>query len=166
MCFKGYWFLQRSVFLHHSEVVWKGALGLILPLPHVWVPDLYLQGFPEGFQGGRLKGAIRSLLWGWGKAKCRRLSHMLKGHFRRGSSGRAGVVSHLLLPSLPATSTRPPLHHLWLERCSVQFRMPLSVSLNLSSRRHFAGGLSNRDLQITMRVCKTLHVWLMPVVSH
>lgn len=57
------------MFLHHSEVVWKGATGLILPLPHVWVQDLYLHGFPGGFQGGRSKRVIRGLLWGWGKAK-------------------------------------------------------------------------------------------------
>lgn len=57
------------MFLHHSAVVWKGVACLILLLPHVWVQDLHLQGSPEGFQGRQLKRAIRSLLWGWGKAK-------------------------------------------------------------------------------------------------
>lgn len=83
MCFKGYWFLQCSVFLHHSAVVWKGAASLILPLPRVWVQDLYLQGFLEGFQDGRLKRVLQSLLWGWEKAN---YDHKVQGTFPHAGS--------------------------------------------------------------------------------
>lgn len=104
MCFKGYWFLQHSVFLHRSAVVWKGAAGLILP--QVWVQDWYSQGFPKGLWGRMLKRAIHSLLWGWEKlnltVRCRNPSHKLEFHLRKGPLGCARVVSHLLLSHLPA----------------------------------------------------------------
>lgn len=113
MCFKGYWFLQHSVFLHRSAVVWKGAAGLILP--QVWVQDWYSQGFPKGLWGRMLKRAIHSLFWGWEKLNltvtCRNPSHKLEFHLRKGPLGCAGVVSHLLLPYLLDASSCPPLPH-------------------------------------------------------
>lgn len=36
----------------------------------------------------------------------------------------------------------------------------VTLGLNLSSQRYFAGGLGNRDLQITVRACKNASCWV------
>lgn len=89
--------------------------------------------FLEDFRVGGRKGSY-TVSSGDGEKlnltmRCRKLSHMLKVHFIKGSSGCAGVVSHLLLPYLLAASTRPPLHHLGLERCSAILDAPVAFSL-------------------------------------
>lgn len=147
-------------------------MGLILLLPHVWVQGLYLQGFPEGYQGGRLKRAKRNLPWGWGKLNLTERA----GDFNTCSKfvsgkGPQAVLELFLACSFPTCYLHPHVH--LCSTCGLRdvlcFRRHLhlallqgsvTLGLNLSSRRYFAGGLGNRGLQITVRACKNASCWV------